>query len=215
MGAILPEIYQLSRKNIVRLIVSVYNYRKKEMRMAKKVIIVLANGFEEIEAVTAIDILRRAGIEVTVAGLGDTKARGSRGLNVIADKKLDDAGFDFDAAVFPGGVQGAANLAGSQKVKGLIEKMLQDKKIIAAICASPAILLAPMGILKNKSATCFPGMQESFGKETLYREENVVLDGNIITSRGPATALEFSLKIAEKLAGKETADRVRKALLAG
>ena len=182
--------------------------------MGKKVIIILADGFEEIEAVTVIDILRRAGIEVTVAGMSNIDIKGSRGLKVKADKKLDDAGSDFDACVLPGGGQGANNLAASRKVRELIQKMNRDKKIIASICASPAVVLVPAGVLKNKAATCYPGMQESFGNETTYKEQDIVIDGNIITSRGPATALEFSLEIAEKLAGKQTADKIRKAVLA-
>lgn len=183
--------------------------------MAKKTIIILADGFEEIEAVTVIDILRRTGIEVTVAGLDNIEIKGSRGLKVRADKKLAESGSDFDACVLPGGAQGANNLAASQRVTELIQKMDRDKKIIAAICASPAVVLTAAGILKNKTATCYPGMQENFGKETTYKEQVIVIDGNIITSRGPATALEFSLVIAEKLAGKETAGKVRKAVLAG
>ena len=92
---------------------------------------------------------------------------------------------------------------------------MKMKKLIAAICASPAIVLAPTGILKNKMATCFPGMQTHFDTDTSYKTEDVVVDDNIITSRGPGTALAFSLAIVEKLMGKETADKVRKAILAG
>lgn len=183
--------------------------------MAKKAIIILAEGFEEIEAVTVIDILRRAGINTTAAGLADIKVKGSRGLTVISDKKLADAGTDFDAVILPGGMPGATNLAGSEKVRGLIKKMGLQGKIIAAICASPALVLAPTGILKNKSATCYPGMQDAFGKDIKYKEDSVVTEENIITSRGPATALEFSLAIVEKLSGREIAEKIRKATLAG
>ena len=182
--------------------------------MSKKAIIVLAEGFEEIEAVTIIDILRRAGIDVTVTGLANTKVSGSHAINVVTDKKLDEVEFDFDACVFPGGMPGATNLASSEKIKSLIQKMNSDGKLIAAICASPAIVLAPIGILKNKSATCYPGLQENFGKDTNYKEDNVIIDGNIITSRGPGTALVFSLAIVEKLIGKESADKLKKATLA-
>jgi 4-methyl-5(b-hydroxyethyl)-thiazole monophosphate biosynthesis len=181
--------------------------------MPKKAIVILAEGFEEIEAVTAVDILRRAGINVTVAGVSDIKVTGARGLAMIADKKLEATDMDFDACVLPGGMPGAANLASSEKVRTIITKMNREGKIVAAICASPAVVLAPLGILKNKSATCYPGMQENIGKETNYKKNNVVVDGNIITSRGPATALEFSLTIAEKLSGKEISDRVKIAVL--
>ncbi|MDD4909615.1 MAG: DJ-1/PfpI family protein [Candidatus Omnitrophica bacterium] len=172
--------------------------------MPKKAIVILAEGFEEIEAVTPIDVLRRAGVDVIAAGLTDVKIKGSRGLVVVADKKLEESGTDFDACVLPGGSLGAKNLAASDKVRSLLIKMNQEGKIIAAICAAPALVLIPTGILKGKAATCYPGMQDSFGKNTAYKEDDVVVDGNIITSRGPATALSFALAIAEKLCGKET-----------
>ena len=183
--------------------------------MAKKAIIVLAEGFDEIEAVTSIDILRRAEIDITVAGLGNLNVKGSRVLIVTSDKKLDEAGIDYDACIFPGGMPGATNLANSEKVKKLIQKMDSAGKIIAAICASPAIVLGPVGILKNKSATCYPGMEQNFKSDVKYKDNDVVVDGNIITSRGPATALLFSLAIVKKLVGKEIADRIKKAVLAG
>ena len=181
--------------------------------MSKKAIVVLAEGFEEIEAVTCIDILRRAGIDVTVAGLEKTEVKGAHELLIRADKKLAEAGIDFDACVLPGGMPGAANLAASERLDHLIKTMHKQGKIIAAICASPALVLGPSEILKNKSATCYPGMQDKFRPQTCYKEENVVIDGNIVTSRGPATALQFSLAIAEKLAGKETSEKIRKATL--
>ncbi|MFH1854262.1 MAG: DJ-1 family glyoxalase III [Candidatus Omnitrophota bacterium] len=183
--------------------------------MVKKAIVVLAEGFEEIEAVTIIDILRRAGIEVTVAALDDLKARGSHGITLLADIKLDKAGSDFDACVFPGGMPGATHLGVSEKVRELIQKMNSEKKIVAGICASPALVLAPLGILKNKNATCYPNMQTHFQQDTNYKTHDVVIDGNIITSRGPATALMFSLAIVEKLIGRVTAGKVKKAVLAG
>lgn len=183
--------------------------------MAKRAIIVLAEGFEEIEAVSIIDILRRAGIEVTVAALDVLKVQGSHGITVLADIKLDKAGSDFDACVFPGGMPGATHLSVSKDVETLIQKMNKERKIVAAICASPAIVLAPKGVLKDKCATCYPGMQTHFEQDTSYKTDNVVIDGNIITSRGPATAILFSLAIVEKLIGRETAEKVKKATLAG
>jgi len=183
--------------------------------MSKKAIVILAEGFEEIEAAASIDILRRADIDVTVAGLNDVRVKGSHGLTVVADKKIDEAGLEFDACVLPGGMPGATNLASSEKVKTLIRTMNQKGKIIAAICASPAVVLAPAGVLKNKSATCYPGMQSNFGKDTIYKEDNVVVDGNIITSRAPATALLFALAIVEQLAGREIRDKLSKATLTG
>lgn len=182
--------------------------------MPKKAIVILAEGFEEIEAVTCIDILRRADIEVTVAGLSE-QVTGSRGVIITADKKLDDIATDFDACILPGGMPGATNLVSSEKVKSTIKDLNQRGKIIAAICASPAVVLAPIGVLENKSATCYPGMEGHFDNNTQYKTDNVVIDGNIITSRGPATALAFSLAIVEALCGKEVSNNLKKATLAG
>ena len=181
--------------------------------MAKKAIVILAEGFEEIEAVTCIDILRRAGIDLTVAGLNSDEVRGSRGLVVKPDQNLDQAPGGFDACVLPGGMPGASNLAASKEVISMIKTMAGQGKLVAAICASPAVVLTAAGLLENRSATCYPGMEDSFGPKTAYKKESVVIDGNIITSRGPATAMEFGLTIAERLAGKETAAKVRKAIL--
>lgn len=180
----------------------------------KKVLVALAQGFEEIEAITVIDILRRSGISVTAAGVDALRVKGSRGVCVLVDKLLDQAGEDFDAIVLPGGSPGALNLAASKKIKDLIKKFDKEGKIIAAICAAPSLVLAPAGILKGRSVTGFPGMLEGFGKDTVYKEDDVVVDANVITSRGPATALSFGLAIAEKLVGRDIADKVRKAVLA-
>ncbi len=181
--------------------------------MPKKAIVILADGFEEIEASRVIDILRRADIDVTIAGLSEAKAKGSHEIEILADKKLDDAGEDFDACILPGGMPGATNLASSQKVNDIIKDFHKKGKLIAAICAAPSVVLAPTGILDGKTTTGYPGMQKGFSKDTSYRQDKVVKDGNIITSQGPATALDFALAIVKSLAGEETADKVAKAVL--
>jgi len=181
--------------------------------MGKKALIILAEGFEDIETITPIDILRRAEVEVTVAGLSDMKVKGARGTVVLADKLLKDSGSDFDVIILPGG-SGASKLAASDDVKALITDMHNRGKIIAAICAAPALVLSPLGILKGKKATSFPGERARMDKECIYKEENVVADGNIITSRGPGTAISFSLAIVEKLAGKDVSEKINKATLA-
>jgi 4-methyl-5(b-hydroxyethyl)-thiazole monophosphate biosynthesis len=181
--------------------------------MAKKAIIILAQGFEEIEAVTAIDILRRADIDLTVAGLDSQEVKGAHDLVIKADKRLAEAGEDFDACILPGGMPGATNLAASERLDRLIKRLHKQGKIVAAICASPAIVLAASGVLDNKAATCYPGMEENFGPTTRFKEDTVAIDGNIITSRGPATALPFALAVVEKLSGPETKERVKKATL--
>lgn len=182
--------------------------------MAKRVGVILADGFEEIEAVTVVDILRRAELEVIIYGLDKEIITGSRGVKVVVDRKLAEFEQDLDAIVFPGGMLGAKNLADSENVKQWIQKMNARKKIIAAICASPAIVLAPLGVLEGKKATCYPGMEGGFSKKTTYLQEDVVVDENIITSRGPATALKFSLALVEKLTSKETAATLKKKTLA-
>ena len=181
--------------------------------MKKKAVIILAEGFEEVEAVTPIDVLRRAEVDVTVAGLGGLSVTGAHGISIKADILFQDHDHISDAVIFPGGLPGAENLAGSVKVKDFILKMNAEGGIIAAICASPALVLAPTGILKGISATCYPGLEKNFTPDIKFMKEKVVQDGNIITSRGPATALEFSLKIAENLAGDARVEILAEQLL--
>ncbi|MEK6715485.1 MAG: DJ-1 family glyoxalase III [Candidatus Omnitrophota bacterium] len=182
--------------------------------MAKKALIILAEGFEEIEAITAIDILRRAQIETVVAGLNNKIIRGSHGIKINADILLDEFKADTDALLLPGGSPGAENLAKSAKVASLINQMFKRGSIIGAICAAPALVLEPTGILRHKKATCCPGMENLFSAEVRFSPEAVVCDGNIITSRGPGTALVFSLKLVEMLIDKKTAEGLRERLVA-
>ena len=183
--------------------------------MRKKALIVLAEGFEEIEAITTIDILRRGGIEVTIASLEKNHVKGSRNIEVIADTTIDKIALDYDAIILPGGMPGAENLSASKEVCSLIIGMNNKKKIIAAICAASAIVLAPLGILDNKTATCYPGMETNFNSKTTYKEDGVVIDGNIITSKGPATAMEFAFTLVRMLSGDRIANLIRSATLAG
>jgi len=183
--------------------------------MQKSALIFLAEGFEEIEAVTCIDILRRAAVEVTIAGLSANPVVGSRGVRLNADQDVDSVDETFDAYVLPGGGPGAVNLARCKKVQMILRDAERQGKIIAAICASPAVVLSPLGLLKNKSATCYPGMQKDFPSDAHFMPEAVVVDGNLITSRGPATAMEFALTMVEHLAGPDVRHQVARATLAG
>ena len=184
--------------------------------MSKKALVIFADGFEEIEAVAPVDILRRAGVEVTVAGLASLEQTSARGVRVICDSLLEDtivrAG-EFDALVLPGGGRGAENLADSAVVRELVLRMHGEGKIIAAICAAPAVVLVRTGILSGKKATCYPGMQVHFGADTLYLDEQVVEDGNIITGRGAGAAAVFSLAIVGRLCGTGTRDRIAHAMM--
>jgi protein deglycase len=181
--------------------------------MSKRALIILADGFEEIEAVTPIDILRRAQIDVIVAGLGNKTVTGSRGVKITADILLDELHQEIDVLVLPGGSPGAEHLAKSKKVAGLINKMFKAGKIIAAICASPALVLEPTGILKNKKATCYPGMEKLFSQDVKFSKDALVRDGNIITGRGPGTALSFALSVVEALTDKPTAAGISQRVL--
>ncbi len=181
--------------------------------MSKKVLIIIAEGFEEIEVVSPIDVLRRAEVEVTTAGLGSNEITGAHVMAVKTDTVLDCYDDVPDVILLPGGMPGAENLAASAKVKDLIRSISSNGGFVAAICASPALVLSPLGILEGKSATCYPTMETNFSPEVKFSKERVVQDGNIITSRGPGTALEFALKVAENLVGKEKADMVAEQML--
>ena len=189
----------------------------KGSAMGKKVLLVLADGFEEIEALTPVDILRRAQVDLVIAGLSGMQQTSARGVRVGCDVLFSDAraaADSFDALILPGGGKGAENLADSESVLVFLLEMHASGKLIAAICAAPAVVLAKSGILDGRTATCYPGMEASFGKKTVFSEQPVVVDGNIVTSRGAGTSLEFSLVLVELLCGKVERDRISKAIVA-
>jgi len=181
--------------------------------MKKRALLILAEGFEEIEAVSPIDILRRCGVELVVAGLGGKNVKSARGLIITADKELDESDTNYDAVILPGGLGGAQNLANSNVVDKILTEIYKKGGILASICASPSIVFSPKGFINNKKSVCYPGMQDRFPDSAQYVEEDVVVDGNIITSKGPATSTKFAFKIAEKLVGKDVSDKVAKAML--
>ncbi len=177
-------------------------------------LVLVANGSEEIEAITPGDVLVRAGVAVTYAGLGGTSLRGSRGLPLAADVDLAEVrGRLFDAVVLPGGAKGAANLAASPEVAEIVHTHRDAGRIVAAICAAPAVVLAPLGVLDGRRATCYPGLEANFSGRTAHATGDVVIDGPVVTSRGPGTAMAFALDLAALLAGGEAAERVRLELL--
>lgn len=181
--------------------------------MVKKALVVLAEGFEEIEAIAPIDILRRSGVRVTVAGLTERCVKSSRSLGVQTDILLKDLAEAMDAVILPGGVPGTANLARSAELGALIKRMNGEGRLVAAICAAPAAVLAPLGILDGKKATCYPGCEGDFSGKTDYSKNRVVVDGNIVTSQGPGTALEFSLEIVRYLVGNEMVETLREKMI--
>lgn len=181
--------------------------------MKTKAAVFLAQGFEDIEAVVVIDLLRRVGIEVAVVGVNSSQVIGSRGVKIIVDKQIEDLEDKFDAYILPGGMPGASNLAVNERLSNLLKEGKSQGKLIAAICASPAIVLAPLGILDNLKATCYPGMQTYFSKTTQYIEQPVVADTNIVTSQSPATAFIFALKIIERFRSIEMVNSLKKEIL--
>ena len=180
-----------------------------------KALVFLASGFEEIETVTIVDVLRRAGVDVTVAGLTPNIVEGKHGVKIVPDKSIDDVSVeDFDAFVVPGGNPGYKNLRNDQRVINMVKKAFNSNKLVAAICAGPAVL-SDAGILNGKACTIYPGMEDELRKGGgKPKQDMVVVDGNIITSRGPATALPFAIKLAEKMVGKQVAENVSKKTLA-
>ena len=177
----------------------------------KKVLVPLAAGFEELEAVTIIDLLRRASIEVTVAGLDDDVITGSRGTRILPDKRLDSASSSaYDMIVLPGGLPGADNLNSDSRIHELLQQMAKNGRYIAAICAAPKVL-ASAGLLQNKRMTSYPGsLSEAEGMHNTGKA--VVVDGNIITSRGPGTAMDFALQLIQLLAGDAVRRQVEEGL---
>ena len=175
-----------------------------------RVLVPLANGFEEIEAITVIDVLRRANVEVVVAALASDMVEGAHGLRVAADRSLADVtAADFDAIVLPGGQPGSHNLRADDRVRELVQALTRAGKIVAAICAAPTVLEAA-GVLQGKRATAFPGEELPSAD---YSFDRVVEDGNIITSRAAGTAMEFALTLVRRLAGHQAATEVRQRML--
>ena len=176
-----------------------------------KVLVPLAQGCEELEAVSVIDILRRAGIEVIVAGLDAAPVRASRGVMIVPDVDLNVAMKNhYDMIVLPGGQPGTDNLKADARILNIVQGMVTQNKYVAAICAAPSVL-ATAGVLDGKRATSFPGALDAFSK-VQQQPQAVVEDGKIITSRGPGTAMDFALILVERLCGKEKRQAVEAGL---
>lgn len=180
--------------------------------MSKKVLVAVADGTEELEAVTIIDVLRRAKADVTVASVDAQQVTASRGVQLVADALISDCvGNTYDLIALPGGMPGAEHLRGSKELIDMLKTQAASGRLYAAICASPAVALKPHGLLKDKKATCYPSLLSELDNP---EQEKVVVDGNCITSQGPATALEFALKLVELLFDKQKSREVAKAMLA-
>jgi len=180
----------------------------------KKVAVILADGFEEIEALTSVDVLRRAGVVVSVVGLNDVCVRGTHNIVVKADVTLREMReLNYDAVVLPGGLPGASNLANDADLKEILRKFDKDGKLICAICAAPMVLERAR-VLKEHFV-CYPGFEENVrsDKRGYVSDKNVLKDQNIITGKGPAFSMEFALFIVKNLLGDEAYLQVKNDLL--
>jgi 4-methyl-5(b-hydroxyethyl)-thiazole monophosphate biosynthesis len=188
--------------------------------MDKKALIFLADGFEEVEAVTLVDYLRRASIKVVMAAIGNhADVMGSHGINFIADTTLETMEKQgelnpdgWDCVIIPGGMLGSKNIAACAPVGNFLKNMAGAKKMIGAICAAPAVVLAPLGLLEGKRFTCYPEMEKRI-KNGTWTEDEVVIDGTLVTSRAAGTAAEFAFALIKILAGNDQEKKLRAALL--
>ncbi|KAH9778916.1 protein DJ-1 [Citrus sinensis] len=179
-----------------------------------QILVPIANGSEEMEAVMIIDILRRAKANVVVASVEDKlEILASRQIKLVADVLIDEAAkLSYDLIVLPGGLGGAQAFAKSDKLVNMLKKQKESNRPYGAICASPALVLEPHGLLKGKKATAFPAMCNKLSDQSEI-ENRVVVDGNLITSRGPGTSMEFALAIVEKFLGRNKALELAKIML--
>jgi 4-methyl-5(b-hydroxyethyl)-thiazole monophosphate biosynthesis len=176
--------------------------------MAPTILVPIADGTEEIEAVCIIDVLRRAGAAVTVASVNRLQVTASRGVKLVADCLIEECqGEVYDLIVLPGGMPGSEHLRDSEVLRELLYRQENGGRLFGAICAAPAVILNTHGLLNRRKATCHPAFRDQLGAETAA-QERVVVDGNCVTSQGPGTALEFALKLVELLFGKEKAREV-------
>lgn len=182
--------------------------------MSKRALITVADGVEDLECVTLIDVLRRAEVEVVVASVeGRRMVTCARGTRLTADTMLVDVlAQDFDLIVLPGGMPGAQRLAEHEPLAERVRQQARAGQLFAAICAAPAVALQTYGVLKQRRMTCYPAFSDRLSGCS-FVDQAVVVDGNCITSQGPGTALEFALTLVEQLAGKAVRRQVAQAML--
>lgn len=181
--------------------------------MSKRVIVPLANGFEEIEALSIIDVLRRASIEVITTAIEKKNVKGAHGVTVIADEHIDDINPDmFDVIVLPGGLPGAEHLSNDSRILKIIKDFHERQKLIGAICAAP-MALGKAGVIEGEF-TCYPSFEKNVADSGYTDTKSVVRYENVVTSRGPGTAICFALELVKDLAGDEKYSDLKKGLLA-
>jgi len=176
------------------------------------VVVFLADGFEEVEAVTVVDYLRRAGVELVTAGIGTQMPTGARGIRIASDIEIESLDEMPDGVVLPGGMPGSANLAASGRVGDITRGVMKNENMVAAICAAPALVLGGFGLLRDREYTCYPGFEESLS-EGIFLDERVVVDHNLITSQGAGTAGEFAIAIIRYMVGDAAAEAIARGVL--
>lgn len=179
----------------------------------KKAVVFLADGFEDVEALATVDILRRGSVDVTIAGVTGMQVISTHNIKVTADKDIKDINAkDYDAVICPGGMPGSTNLRDSELVINIIKEAYESGKIVSAICAAPMVL-ENAGILSGKNFTMYPGMQDYAPSGNYKNDKFVVKDGLVITGAGPAAVFEYALELLANLQDKDVAEQVAKGML--
>jgi len=176
-----------------------------------KVYVFLAEGFEDVEALIPIDVLRRGGVKVTTVSISDyLMVQSSHGVNIEADILFEQADYsDADLLMLPGGMPGASNLFMHKGLCQILKKHYEAGKKISAICAAPGVVLAPLGILKDKKATCYPGFEKALAEgDAFYTADLVTVDGQVTTAEGPAAAFPYAYELLSQLVSKQTSEQI-------
>jgi len=182
--------------------------------MSLSVFVILAEGFEEIEAIIPIDVLRRAGLNVTTIGLSGQTVTGSHGIVLLADRTWNEVVTLTPEVLFlPGGIPGSSHLGEHSGLKEMAKRVADSNHWLAAICAAPALTLASWGLLSGREATCYPGYESHFPPDVKYQRTSVVVDGRIITACGAGVTMEFSLQLVKLLVNQEAANKLRTQML--
>ena len=178
-----------------------------------KMLVPLAEGFEEIEAITIIDVCRRGGIDVTVAGVTGTTIKGGQGIEVAADCLIDSVDINsYDMITLPGGLAGTLVLSESENVQSILKQMKEQGKYIGAICAAP-LALHTAGVL-NQEFTCYPSIENQIRIEGYHQDQSTIIDGKVMTSQGVGTAIDFALNIVRELQGESLFKELKESILA-
>lgn len=177
------------------------------------VYVILGKGFEEVEAIGPVDILRRCGAEVCTAGIGGKTVMGAHGIPVVADCTVEEIDHSrLEMIVLPGGMGGVHSILGSETALDAVRRAWNDGKYVAAICAAPTVL-AKLGISDGRSVTSYPGMEAEMGNCDYHTDRKVIVDGKLITSRGPGTAMDFGLELARTICGEKAAEETARGML--